>query len=246
MMENDLAIAEAKPQRDVKSNFPPERSFAPAPRAAMKPRLYSIPESKIQTTDTVAANLFKGRVVDKKENGIPNATVTTIPQKNSTITDANGYFTFQNKDSVLNATVNAVGYQANQMRLHKATDSQKVVLQEGSSALSEVVVVGYGTKRNKAASKVALPESRPEPEGGWSQFHTYVAKNIEQQKALGKSFPEGEVKLSFKLNKKGEPYHIKIEKSLCKSCDEEAIRLLKEGPKWKGKKGSRGEVVLKL
>ncbi len=54
-----------------------------------------------------------------------------------------------------------------------------------------------------------------------------------------KTNPDSKVELSFDVNESGEPVHIKIEKSVCKECDAEAIRLLKEGPKWKKKKKNR-------
>jgi hypothetical protein len=39
--------------------------------------------------------------------------------------------------------------------------------------------------------------------------------------------------LSFEINKNGNPKKIKVDQSLCALCDEEAIRLLVQGPKWK-------------
>ncbi|HZI54947.1 MAG TPA: TonB family protein, partial [Chitinophagaceae bacterium] len=45
----------------------------------------------------------------------------------------------------------------------------------------------------------------------------------------------GTVELSFEVDKNGVPYNIKVKKSLCETCDKEAIRLIKEGPKWKRK-----------
>jgi TonB family protein len=45
----------------------------------------------------------------------------------------------------------------------------------------------------------------------------------------------GDVEVSFEVDKNGEPVNIKVEKSLCGKCDEEAIRLIKDGPKWKRK-----------
>ena len=40
------------------------------------------------------------------------------------------------------------------------------------------------------------------------------------------------VEVEFKVNKKGELSDFKIIKSLGYGCDEEAIRLIREGPKW--------------
>jgi TonB family protein len=54
------------------------------------------------------------------------------------------------------------------------------------------------------------------------------------------------VEVSFEVNKLGDPINIRIEKSLCDKCDKEAIRLIKEGPKWKrkAKKGKRTTVTV--
>jgi hypothetical protein len=42
----------------------------------------------------------------------------------------------------------------------------------------------------------------------------------------------------------GEPVNIKVEKSLCKECDEEAKRLIRQGPKWKLKKKKNNRVTV--
>ena len=57
----------------------------------------------------------------------------------------------------------------------------------------------------------------------------------------------GEVKLSFDVNDAGQAINIKVEKSLCTECDKEAIRLLKDGPKWvKKKKNKKGKLSIKF
>jgi hypothetical protein len=48
------------------------------------------------------------------------------------------------------------------------------------------------------------------------------------------------------VNDVGEPVNIKVEKSLCAQCDDEAIRLLKQGPKWKKKKNKKGKVTIRF
>ena len=87
-----------------------------------------------------------------------------------------------------------------------------------------------------------------EPAGGWAGFDEYIATNIKMPKELQTKEPySGEVELSFEINKNGEAVNIAVVKSLCKKCDEEAIRLLKEGPKWKKKKVvKKGLVTIKF
>jgi hypothetical protein len=46
------------------------------------------------------------------------------------------------------------------------------------------------------------------------------------------------------VNENGEPINITVENSQCTQCNEEAIKLLKEGPKWK--KGKKGKISFRF
>jgi TonB family protein len=79
--------------------------------------------------------------------------------------------------------------------------------------------------------------TEPEPDAGWEKYDSYLANNLKIPDAKdGQEKKGGEVELTFEVNNNGEPVNIKVTKSLCKQCDEEAVRLVKEGPKWKKKK----------
>ncbi len=52
--------------------------------------------------------------------------------------------------------------------------------------------------------------------------------------------------LSFEINKNGNLKKIKVDQSLCALCDEEAIRLLIQGPKWKYMKDKRSVVTIQF
>ncbi|MEK7225573.1 MAG: TonB family protein, partial [Bacteroidota bacterium] len=56
----------------------------------------------------------------------------------------------------------------------------------------------------------------------------------------------GQVQVSFEVNKDGEPVNIKVEKSLCAKCDKEAIRLIKEGPKWRRNANKKGRTTVTI
>jgi TonB family protein len=78
-----------------------------------------------------------------------------------------------------------------------------------------------------------------EPEAGWSNYNTYIANNLNIPDNIKEKKQGNEVELSFTVDKTGKPVNIRITKSSnCRECDAEAIRLIKEGPKWKrnGKK----------
>ena len=74
-----------------------------------------------------------------------------------------------------------------------------------------------------------------------------MANNLQMpEKELQKNI-SGEVKLSFDVDDAGQAVNIKVEKSLCTECDKEAIRILKQGPKWvKKKKDKKGKLSIQF
>lgn len=70
------------------------------------------------------------------------------------------------------------------------------------------------------------------PEGGWQNYRKYLSKNLKYPLEAKNNKIEGRVGVEMVVDKKGELSEIKIIESLGFGCDEEAIRLIKNGPKW--------------
>jgi TonB family protein len=121
-----------------------------------------------------------------------------------------------------------------------------VVLQEQKREMEEVVVSGYTKKSAVAPRRPQVVADTLEPEEGFVQFDHYIADNLKRPEELKVKTISGEVQLSFEVNNNGEPVNITVVKSLCNKCDEEAVRLLKEGPKWKKKKNKKGSVTIRF
>ena len=118
-----------------------------------------------------------------------------------------------------------------------------VVLQPAPMAEVEVVVVNKNktVARQDARRRMHITVDTLEPVEGWTNFGDYIAANMRAPEELETKPVKGEVELSFEVNKQGEPVNITVVRSLCGKCDEEAIRLLKEGPRWKKNK-KKGKV----
>jgi hypothetical protein len=104
-------------------------------------------------------------------------------------------------------------------------------------------------KRNYARVRDGnLTLEEPEPEDGWASYDTYLANNLNvpENFDVRKSELGDAVELSFEVNKDGQPVNIKVIKSLCTKCDQEAIRLIKQGPKWKRKSKKGKTTVVKV
>lgn len=196
-----------------------------------------------------AMNTFRGRVTDETNTGLPFANVTNTRDNVGTYTDANGNFTLTSTDSVLSVQVRSVGYDDNNTQLRKNIASNKVVMQE-DQRLSQFVL---DNRKPNAALRRSLTDSskkltEPAPVDGWVKYDSYLANNLNIPESFSDVKNEGNnsVQVSFEVDKNGEPVNIRVEKSLCAACDKEAIRLIKEGPKWKrnAKKNGRTTVTI--
>jgi hypothetical protein len=115
------------------------------------------------------------------------------------------------------------------------TVKRDVAMKKEDEQLSEVVVTGATTRRRQAAAQVDTAS----PVEGWPAFDAYLTKNRKTPPEWKtKASANGDVELTFNVDSNGNPVLIKVKNSLCAACDAEAIRLLKEGPKWRGKKGT--------
>ncbi|WP_412467052.1 TonB family protein [Pedobacter sp. KLB.chiD] len=75
-------------------------------------------------------------------------------------------------------------------------------------------------------------EKQPEFPGGIAKFYKYVGSNIKYPKLAQDNNVQGKVFLSFVVEKDGALSDIQITRGLGSGTDEEAIRVLKESPKW--------------
>ena len=72
------------------------------------------------------------------------------------------------------------------------------------------------------------------PVGGFDQFYNYLLRNLRYPQEARKSNITGKVIVEFVVEKDGSisSQNIKVLKSPHKSLSKEAIRLIKNGPKW--------------
>jgi hypothetical protein len=202
--------------------------------------------SRQRTPNFSAPNVFRGRVTDAYNNALPFSNITNTEDGIGTYSDARGYFTLTSPDSVLDVQVRSLGFENNNVQLQNNVPNNQVQLQEDRSSLAEVVISNKKVNSTQNRSNTMVL-SEAEPADGWTNYDLYLANNLK----LPETFKEketgthGEVELSFEVNKKGEPFNITVKKSLCESCDKEAIRLIKEGPKWK-RKARKGKATVKI
>jgi TonB family protein len=159
-----------------------------------------------------------GKVVDKDGLPLPGVSVAVAGKSQKAQTDINGKFNIKatEKDEL---TLAYIGYETKQLKI-KGKDSLNVTMNSSGAALSEVVVVGYGSRQE-------VEEQAARPQNGWSELNKYLKQNAKP--VNGKT---GVVRLSFVVNTDGSLTDFKVLKSLSPEADQAAIQLIKEGTTW--------------
>ena len=179
-------------------------------------------------------NYFNGRITDANNNPLPFANITNTRDNVGTYADAQGRFTLVSPDSVLDVQIRSVGFENSAVQLKNNVANNDVVLQENKTIPGKVLGIKRPDTNRSRMANVEFEEL--EPADGWSNYNTYLANNTSVPGDLkSKDIVKGQVQLSFEVNQQGSPVNIRVEKSLCDKCDEEAVRVVKQGPKWKKK-----------
>ncbi len=214
--------------------------------AARQDNYRAVTQNRLRQQPATQVNVFRGQITDTKNNALPFASITNKDDHVGTYSDANGYFILTSPDSTLHVQVRSVGFENNDLQLRNNIVSNQVVLSPDQNVKEIIIGRSQANSSRSRSSTMVLEE--PEPADGWVKYDTYLMNNLNVPEAYQHRSLQthNEVELSFEVDKLGNPIDIKVEKSLCSSCDKEAIRLIKEGPKWKPKKkkNSRTRVVV--
>ncbi len=100
-----------------------------------------------------------------------------------------------------------------------------VQLSKGGAELSEVVVTGLSRSRKVIS---------PKPKGGFKKFEKYLRENMRRPDSAAAVQASGEVTVRFRILKNGTLADFQPSGSLGQEFKDEAVRLLREGPDWRG------------
>lgn len=80
---------------------------------------------------------------------------------------------------------------------------------------------------------VTVPDELAAPMGGYPAFYRgHVKDNLKYPEQAIKEGIEGRVALQFIVSKDGSVSNVKVTQGIGAGCDEEAVRILKQSPKW--------------
>ena len=142
-----------------------------------------------------------------------------------TVTNVDGHFSVPVPDSTeTTLQFHTVGFISEEIAVDHQ-DSLAIAMEPDVQALSEVVVVGYGSPEEAPSQKAYPVPSR-------KAFRNYLKEQIRYPEEARRNDVEGTVKVQFTVEPDGALTNFQVRKSMGYGCDEEAIRLIQEGPAW--------------
>ncbi len=177
---------------------------------------------------TFVPNVFSGKVISKIDGQpIPGASVKLANGDIRTITNARGEFALTVDSAITNPKL-SVAYLGYESKVVNA-DKKVIELEEQHNSLNEVVIA----------------TNNSEPVIGKESFELYLKNN---NKLLKSGASTKAVVLTFNVRNNGRPTNVKVVNGLTKVENEEAIRLIKEGPNWTTPKssGNAATVIIKF
>jgi TonB family protein len=199
------------------------------------------PESKkeaaqVARSKSVAAGftsdqtILQGKVVSAEDGTpLPGVNIIVKGTTTGTVTDIRGNYQLTSNPLGPTLVYSFIGMQTQEV---KANDQSEltVKLKPDPSQLSEVVVMGYSPMKDDTNHEPIVKLA--DPVGGRHAYDNYLKNSLHYpQQALDNQI-KGRVTVQFTVRTDGSLHEFSVLKGLGFGCDEEAIRLVKEGPKW--------------
>ena len=234
-----IAKSEASPKPEPTVSYETKSSSVAVPAAAPAPVMkseegYTKSRAKTASSENRNADRIEQRigtptasniVILNEDSNKPVPNVSVISE-DKTIGKTDEYGRFNLENTRLGNKINLVA---------PNFESAEIIVNETTPDLfyirpkSELIFIDL--KRNKTW-KYNPVEHPAQPSVSPDEYVEYLQKNLKKSRQAIDNQIFGIVEVGFKVNKKGELSDFEIIKSLGFGCDEEAIRLIKEGPKW--------------
>jgi hypothetical protein len=173
-----------------------------------------------------------GQVTDGNGSPLIGASVMASGTNAGTVTNVDGTYSLTLPAGATALEFNFTGYNPLRVTLG-ANNKVDVELTENEASLSEVVVTGAGQVADEQPAYESL-----QPVGGFKQFKQYVANNLRHPEADKQPRPKQVVRVRFTLQADGRLTDFNPKGDAPQAYKDEAIRLLREGPRWEGTTGT--------
>jgi TonB family protein len=198
--------------------------------AASKKKAQALPSRATEGRREAAAPIAKtvqGKVISSEDGmALPGVNVLVKGTSIGTITDEVGNYQITLNDPKQTLVFSFIGLKDVEV---KAENNKEINIQmtPNYAELSEVVVTGAAAKADH--DRVL---QFAEPRGGRNAFEKYLEEKMHYPEQALENKVEGRVTVQFTVDANGQLGEFKVLKGIGFGCDDEVIRLIKEGPAW--------------
>ncbi|CAN5475521.1 hypothetical protein BH10BAC4_BH10BAC4_19690 [soil metagenome] len=180
--------------------------------------------------DAKSSTTISGKVISTEDGSpMPGVNILVKGTTSGTVTDGNGYFQINTEIEKPELIFSFIGMETIETRA-RDNSSLEIKMKEDASQLSEVVVTALGIQENRVADEPIIKTASPL--GGIRAYNKYLENNVRYPTQALENKVKGKVMIEFTIEADGDLADFNVLKSLGYGCDEEVIRLVKEGPKW--------------
>lgn len=111
-----------------------------------------------------------------------------------------------------------------------------------TTVIKEVAIKEVVIEEEKADQIFDVVETQPNPPGGMSGWNKYLSDNLKYPTQARRMGVEGTVIVVFVINTDGTIQDVEVLRGIGGGCDEEAVKIVKNAPKWEPGK-QRGKPV---
>ena len=175
-----------------------------------------------------------GRVVDEQKKPV-QATIVIAGGTRGTETDADGRFKLVDVSTPTKLAISSVGFETKEIVVNDDKPVTITLIRE-QRGLKEVVVTGYRPKEESAQATnevFTVVEQNPEFPGGEVALAEYLSRNLRYPAEAQQHNTSGKVFVQFVVSTDGFIQSPRIIKGIGNGCDEEAVRIVSQMPKWK-------------
>lgn len=174
--------------------------------------------------------IIKGKVLMAEDGTpLPGVNIVVKGTTQGTVSDIHGNYQLTTTEENPTLVYSFIGFQTQEVQGRDQTELNIHLLSDVAQ-LSEVVVTGYSLRNTDPNYEPVIKLAQPV--GGLRAYDKYLKNSLRYPQDALENKIKGRVTVLFTVRTDGSLEEFNVVKGLGHGCDEEVIRLVKEGPKW--------------
>jgi TonB family protein len=200
--------------------------------------------SELISQETEPGTTVSGRVTGSNGKSLAGATIVVKNTRKGTSANSEGLYTLSGLPPNPTLVVSHIGYATKEIQTHGQT-IVNITLEQTKNQLSPYVVVGYEGPAKSTGSTdqpsnlttstgevFTVVEQNPEFPGGITALGQYLQKTIRYPADAHRYVIQGDVLVEFTITTDGTIDNAFIQKGIGGGCNEEALRVVRQMPRW--------------